>query len=141
MHFTPLDWIIVVGYLTASLAAGLYGKKYISGVSDFLVAGRELGVFIGIATLAATEIGTITFMYYAELGYKTGYAAFINGLIAGLVMIFIGRTGFVVRRLRDLRLMTVPEFFEVKFSRRLRVFTGILVATGGILNMGVFLKV
>ena len=141
MHFTALDWIIVVTYLAGSMAAGLYGKKYVSGVSEFLVAGRELGIFIGIATLAATEIGTITFMYYAELGYKTGFASFINGLIAGLVMIFIGRTGFIVRRLRSLRLMTVPEFFEVRYSRRLRVLTGILVATGGILNMGVFLKV
>ena len=141
MHFTALDWIIVVTYLAGSMAAGLYGKRYVSGVSEFLVAGRELGIFIGIATLAATEIGTITFMYYAELGYKTGFASFINGLIAGLVMIFIGRTGFIVRRLRSLRLMTVPEFFEVRYSRRLRVLTGILVATGGILNMGVFLKV
>jgi len=141
MRFTALDWIIVVTYLAASMTAGLYGKKYVSGVSEFLVAGRELGIFIGIATLAATEIGTITFMYYAELGYKTGFASFINGLIAGLVMIFIGRTGFIVRRLRSLRLMTVPEFFEVRYSRRLRVLTGILVATGGILNMGVFLKV
>ena len=140
-HFSALDWAIVVIYVLATLAAGLYGRKFVGGVSDFLVAGRELGTFIGIATLAATEIGTITFMYYAELGYKTGYAAFINGLIAGLVMIFIGRTGFVVKRLRDLRLMTVPEFFEVKYSRRLRIFTGILVATGGILNMGVFLKI
>ena len=141
MRFSALDWIIVITYLAGSMAAGVYGKKYVSGVSDFLVAGRELGIFIGIATLAATEIGTITFMYYAELGYKTGFASFINGLIAGLVMIFIGRTGFIVRRLRSLRLMTVPEFFEVRYSRRLRVLTGILVATGGILNMGVFLKV
>ena len=39
-----------------------------------------------------------------------------------------------------MRLMTVPEFFEVKFSRKLRVFVGVLVATGGILNMGVFLR-
>jgi solute:Na+ symporter, SSS family len=140
-HFSSVDWVIVVIYVLATLVTGLYGRKFITGISDFLVAGRELGTFIGIATLAATEIGTITFMYYAELGYKTGYASFINGLIAGLVMIFIGRTGFIVRRLRDLNLMTVPEFFEVKFSRRLRVFTGILVATGGILNMGVFLRV
>jgi len=140
-HFSPLDWLIVVVYLFLTLATGLYGRKFIGGISDFLVAGRELGTFIGIATLAATEIGTVTFMYYAELGYKTGYASFVNGLIAGLVMIFIGRTGFIVRRLRAMRLMTVPEFFEVKFSRRLRVFTGILVATGGVLNMGVFLRV
>ena len=140
-HFGAIDWAIVIVYVGATLAAGLYGRRFVGGISDFLVAGRELGTFIGIATLAATEIGTITFMYYAELGYKTGYAAFVNGLIAGLVMIFIGRTGFIVRQLRALRLMTVPEFFEVKFSRKLRVFTGVLVAAGGILNMGVFLKV
>ena len=140
-HFSGLDWVIVVVYVLATLITGLYGRRFVGGIADFLVAGRELGTFLGVATLAATEIGTITFMYYAELGYKTGYASFINGLIAGVVMICIGRTGFIVRRLRDLRLMTVPEFFEVKFSRRLRVFTGILVATGGILNIGVFLKV
>ena len=141
MNFTLLDWGIVAFYVAATLAAGLYGKKYVSGLSDFLVAGRELGTFIGIATLAATEIGTITFMYYAELGYKTGYASFINGLVAGAAMIFIGRTGLIVKRLRALGLMTVPEFFEVHYSRRLRILTGVLVATGGILNMGVFLKV
>src|SRR5215472_11186147 len=140
-HFGALDWAIIAVYLSATLGAGLYGRRFVGGITDFLVAGRELGTFIGIATLAATEIGTITFMYYAELGYKTGFAAFINGLIAGTVMIFIGRTGFIVRRLRSLRLMTVPEFFEVRYSRRLRVVTGVLVATGGILNMGVFLKV
>jgi len=141
LNFTATDWIIVVVYLAGSLAAGLYGKKFISGVSDFLVAGRELGTYVGVATLAATEIGTITFMYYAQLGYKTGFASFIAGLISGLVMIFIGRTGFVVKKLRAARLMTIPEYFETRYSRRLRVLTGVLVATGGILNMGVFLKI
>jgi SSS family solute:Na+ symporter len=141
VNFAPFDWLIVVVYTAGTLAAGLYGKRYIAGVAEFLVAGRELGLFIGIATLAATEIGTITFMYYAELGYKTGFASFINGLIAGMAMILIGQTGFIVRRLRALGLMTVPEFFELRYSRGLRVLTGILVAAGGILNMGVFLKV
>ena len=140
-HFSTLDWVIVATYLLATLVTGLYGRRFVGGISDFLVAGRELGTFLAVATLAATEIGTITFMYNAELGYKTGYASFVNGLIAGVVMIVLGRTGFIVRQLRAMRLMTVPEFFEVKFSRNLRVFTGILVATGGILNMGVFLKV
>jgi len=139
LHF--IDWIIVFFYLAATLGAGLYGKRYVFGVSEFLVAGRKLGLHVGIATLAATEIGTVTFMYYAELGFKTGFASFVNGLIAGLVMIFIGRSGFIVRRLREMGLMTVPEFFEVRYSRNLRVLTGGLVAIGGLLNMGVFLKV
>jgi SSS family solute:Na+ symporter len=141
MNFHPIDWIIVVVYLAATMAAGLYGKRYVTGLGDFLVAGRKLGTYIGIATLAATEIGTITFMYYAELGFKTGFASFINGLIAGLVMIFIGRTGFLVKKMRAMGIMTVPEFFEARYSRKLRLLTGVLVAIGGILNMGVFLKV
>ncbi len=141
MNFSALDWLIITGYIALSLTAGLYGKRYISGLSDFLVAGRGIGTFLGIATLAATEIGTVTFMYYAELGYKTGFASFVNGVIAGVVMIVIGRTGFVIRRLRELQLMTVPEFFEVRYTRRLRILTGVLVAIGGILNMGVFLKI
>src|SRR5947207_3303349 len=141
MNFTILDWAIVSGYLVVSLAVGLLGKKYIGNVAHYLVAGRELGTYIGIATLAAAEIGTITFMYNAELGYKYGFSAFAAALISGFVMIIIGRTGFVISRMRQLKLMTVPEFSEVKYSWGLRVVTGMLVALGGILNMGVFLKI
>jgi solute:Na+ symporter, SSS family len=141
MSFTIADWMIVIGYLAGSLALGLLGKKFLGDVSHYLVAGRELGLYIGIATLAATEIGTITFMYNAELGYRFGFASFAAALISGVVMIFVGRTGFIIRRFRQLRLMTVPEFFEVRYSRGLRLVTGILVALGGILNMGVFLKI
>jgi SSS family solute:Na+ symporter len=141
MAFTTIDWIIVIVYLILSVGIGLIGKRFVGSVSHYLVAGRELGLYVGIATLAATEIGTITFMYYGESGYKYGFAAFIAALIAGVVMIFVGRTGFIISRLRDMKLMTVPEFFEAKYSRGLRLVTGILVAVGGILNMGVFLKV
>jgi Na+/proline symporter len=57
MHFAALDWFIVVAYLISSVALGLLGKKYIGNVSHYLVAGRELGIYDGNATLAATEIG------------------------------------------------------------------------------------
>lgn len=141
MNFHAIDWIIVVLYLAGTMAAGLYGKRYVTGLGDFLVAGRKLGTFIGVATLAATEIGTITFMYNAQLGFTAGFSSFIVGLISGCVMIFIGKTGFLVKKMRAMGIMTVPEFFEQRYSRRLRLLTGILVAIGGILNMGVFLKV
>jgi SSS family solute:Na+ symporter len=141
MNFTTLDWVIVIGYLLASVCIGVIGKRFVGSVSHYLVAGRELGLYLGIATLAATEIGTITFMYNAELGYKYGFAAFAAAMISGVVMIVVGRTGFIIGRFRELRLMTVPEYFERKYSRGLRIVTGVLVALGGILNMGVFLKI
>jgi SSS family solute:Na+ symporter len=141
MNFTTLDWAIVIGYLIVSVSVGLVGKRYVGSVSHYLVAGRELGLYLGIATLAATEIGTITFMYNGELGYKYGFAAFAAAMISGVVMIIVGRTGFIISRFRELKLMTVPEYFERKYSRGLRIVTGVLVALGGILNMGVFLKI
>lgn len=139
--FTTLDTVIVVAYLVGTLAIGLAAKRFLSNISDFLVAGRSLGLFLGIATLAATETGTVTFMYYAQLGFQTGFSAFITGLISGLVMLMVGYTGFIIRRFRALELMTVPEYFERQYSRGLRVLTGCLVAIGGILNMGMFLRV
>lgn len=141
MNFSGIDWVIVAVYLAASMLIGLLGRRYVGSTSHFLVAGRELGMYIGIATLAATEIGTITFMYNSELGYRYGFAAFSAALISGVVMIFVGRSGFVIARLRALKLMTVPEYFEVRYSQGLRIVTGMLVALGGILNMGVFLKI
>src|SRR5262245_54332467 len=141
MHFAAIDWLIVVVYLIASVAVGLLGKKYIGSVSHYLVAGRELGTFAGIATLAATEIGTITFMYNAELGYRYGFAAFAAALISGIVMIIVGRTGLVIERFRALKLMTVPEYFERKYSRGLRLLPGILVTVGGIINTGGLLDI
>ncbi len=141
MAFTPLDTAIVIVYLAGTLAIGLLAKRLLADISDYLVAGRGLGLFLGVATLAATETGTVTFMYYAQLGYQTGFAAFITGLISGVVMLMVGSTGFIIRRFRELELMTVPEYFERKYSRGLRVLTGVLVATGGILNMGMFLRV
>lgn len=141
MRFAPIDWAIVTAYLAASLAAGLIGRRFAGSVDRFLVAGRELGLYLGIATLAATEIGTITFMYNSELGYKYGFASFAPALISGVVMVVVGRTGFVISRFRQLKLMTVPEFFERRYSRGLRLLTGLLVALGGVLNMGVFLKI
>lgn len=141
MSFSLADWLIVTGYLAGSVTVGLLGKRFLGTVEHYLVAGRELGLYVGVATLAATEIGTITFMYNAELGYRFGFASFAAALISGVVMIVVGRTGFIISRFRQLNLMTVPEYFEVRYSRGLRLVTGILVALGGILNMGVFLKI
>jgi hypothetical protein len=39
-NFTALDWCIVVGYVMAVRVVGVYIRRYISSVTDFIVAGR-----------------------------------------------------------------------------------------------------
>ena len=46
MTFSPIDWFIVGAYLTFSVAIGMIGRRYVGSVSHYLVAGRELGVYI-----------------------------------------------------------------------------------------------
>lgn len=45
-----LDGSIVGLYLLITMAAGLYVRKYVGKVDDFLVAGREMNVYLGIAS-------------------------------------------------------------------------------------------
>jgi SSS family solute:Na+ symporter len=97
-----------------------------------------MGLHVGMISLVATEIGIITYMYYAEMGVLYGFTAFLAGLIPAAMYILVGRTGFVIRRCRELELVTIPQFFEDRYGRDVRVLAGVLMAVGGALNFGVF---
>ena len=140
-NFSPIDWVIVGIYLLLSLGIGFLGRRYIHTMADFIGAGRAVGTRLGIATMTGTEMGLITVMYSAQKGFTGGFAAFHIALFAGLVAFLVGLTGFIVKRLRELRVLTIPEFYERRFGRRTRILGGIMLAFGGILNMGLFLKV
>lgn len=142
MNFSlPIDGSIVGLYLLATMIAGLLVRKYVSRVEDFLVAGREMNVYLGIASLAATEFGIITCMYTAQAGYTSGFAGSLPGLCQAASMFLIGLTGFCVKPLRDSGAMTLPELFEKRFGRFIRWLSGVVIVFGGLLNMGVFLKI
>jgi SSS family solute:Na+ symporter len=138
MHFSPFDWVILLVALSSILALGIFAKKHVLNTTDYLVAGRRVGFYIGTITLFSTETAILTFMYFAEMGYVYGFAAFIAGIIPLLVFVFLGKTGFVIKTFRELGLVTIPEYFQSRFSRGVRVVAGIMMVGGGALNFGVF---
>lgn len=140
MTFNFLDWTILIVYLLLTMAFGFWVKRYVEDLSGYLVAGRRIKVFLGVATFAATEIGIITFMYFGELGYVSGFSCFIIGLLAMLAYMFVGKTGFIIAALRRHEVMTIPEFYELRYTRSVRLLGGIILFLGGVLNMGIFLK-
>src|SRR4051794_16311765 len=142
---TNFNWLLdgsIVGiYLLATMIAGLMVRKYVGKVEHFLVAGREMDVFLGIASLAATEFGIVTCMYTAEAAYKYGFSGATPGICQALAMLVIGTTGFCIRPLRDSGVMTIPELLERRFGPRVRWAAGLVIVLGGLLNMGVFLRI
>jgi SSS family solute:Na+ symporter len=136
-----LSWIdggIIGLYLFLVMAAGIWVRKYVGKVEDFLVAGREMDVYLGIASLAATEFGIVTCMYAAQNGYDKGFSGAVPGLLFFAAMFVVGRTGFCIKPLRDAVVITIPELFERKFGSRIRRAAGVVIVLGGLLNMGVF---
>jgi SSS family solute:Na+ symporter len=141
-HFSFwIDGPIVGLYLLVTMAAGIFVRKYVGKVEHFLVAGREMDVFLGIASLAATEFGIVTCMYTAEAGYKYGFSGATPGICQALAMLVIGTTGFCIRPLRDSGVMTIPELLDRRFGPQVRWAAGLVIVLGGLLNMGVFLRI
>lgn len=112
-----------------------------TGLTEFFLSGRDLGLGTAIATLGATEIGLITIAYNAQKGFNDGFSAFHIGLAALVGCALVGLFGFVVGPIRRTGVLTLPEYYEQRFGRDIRVFGAIVMALGGILNMGLFLKV
>ncbi|MDJ0840681.1 MAG: sodium:solute symporter family protein [Acidobacteriota bacterium] len=140
-HFAAVDWLIVALYLSISVFIGLKVKDYIKDMGDYIGAGRALGTALGVATMTGTEMGLITVMYSAQKGFTGGVAAFHIALVAGVVTFLVGWSGFIVAPLRKLEVLTIPEFYERRFDKKTRVLGGIMLTLGGVLNMGLFLKV
>ena len=140
MTLTLIDWIIIIVYLAGCMVAGLAMRHYVRGVDDFAVAGREMNVNLGIASLAATEMGLVTIMYTAQLGFEKGLAGSSIGVLMAIAFYMVGRTGFIIEPLRTAGVMTIPELFEKRFNRRVRWLAGLFVVLGGLLNMGIFLR-
>ena len=138
---TVLDGSIVGLYLLVTMIAGLAVRKYVGKVEHFLVAGREMNVYLGIASLAATEFGIVTCMYTAQNGFENGFAGAMPGHPARpSPCSWSGCTGFCIKPLRDAGVMTIPELFEKRFGPRVRWAAGVVIVLGGLLNMGVFLR-
>ena len=140
-NFTTVDTVIVVIYIAVSVAIGVFVRRYATNMTAYIGAGRKVGTWLGVATMLGTEMGLITVMYSAQKGFTGGFAAFHIALIAGIGTLLIALTGFIVVPLREAKVLTIPEFYEHRFSRNTRVLGGILLAFAGILNMGLFLKV
>jgi SSS family solute:Na+ symporter len=139
-NFGALDWCIVIGYIIIVVCIGVYIRKYVASATDFIVAGRGLKTFLAIATMISTELGLVTVMYSSQKGFTGGFAAFHIAFAAAIVTFLVGVTGFIVVPLRRLQVMTIPEFYEKRFGRDIRILGGMILAFSGILNMGMFLK-
>ncbi|MFH1616442.1 MAG: sodium:solute symporter family protein [Planctomycetota bacterium] len=139
MTLNLVDGFIVIIMFCALTVVGMRVRKFVRGVEDFLVAGRKMRKWIGLSTSNAEAIGLIGIAAISQQGFLHGYSFVWIALIwISVYGVIYGIFGFGIERFRASRAITLAEYFEMRYSRKLRILTGIIMAVGGILNMAIF---
>jgi SSS family solute:Na+ symporter len=136
MHL--LDWTIVVGMLAMLTVASFITKKYTRSVADFLAANRCAGRYLICVSQGLAGVGSISLIAGFELYYKTGFTAAWWQLIMIVVNTVVFLSGWIVYRFRQTRALTLAQFLEIRYSRRFRIFSGLVAWFSGIINFGIF---
>ncbi len=138
MKFALLDWLMLLVPLAGVIAIGMVARRYMRSVADFMAGGRVAGRYLVAVSDGMAAMGLITVVAQFEFYYKSGFAVGHWFNLAVPVWLFINLTGYIVYRFRETRALTMAQFFEIRYSRRFRIFTGILAYVSGIVNYGIF---
>lgn len=136
MNLHLIDWLIVGTGISMLMALAVYVKRYMRSVSDFLAANRMAGRYI--VSVSNGFGGAISMVALWEMTYANGLPAQWGMMLMSMVILVIAISGFVVYRLRETRALTLAQFFEMRYSRRFRMFAGALSCVSGFLNYGIF---
>jgi SSS family solute:Na+ symporter len=134
------ETIIFIGvgiYVVLMLAVGIYAAKKNETAADFIVAGRQMPMFLCTATIIATWFGGGTMMGASGSAYDEGLLGVIaDPFGSALVLLLIGM--FFARFYRRLRLMTFIELIEQRFGKTaasIATFAHVVAGIGWVAGM------
>ncbi|MFI4911503.1 MAG: sodium:solute symporter [Sedimentisphaeraceae bacterium JB056] len=139
MNTTLIDWIILVFVFAGLCFAGLMCRKKVKGVSDFMVAGRNVRKYLALGTGLVEGIGLVTIANFIQQGFLHGLSnIWLQTIDMLIVAIIFGHFGVVIVRFRLGGFITLPQYFEARYSRKTRLLVGFVTAVAGILNFAIF---
>jgi SSS family solute:Na+ symporter len=138
MGLTLWDWLIVVVSMGFLIGVVRLSKRYMRSVADFLSAGRTAGRYMISMSQGMSALGSITIVGMWEMNYIAGFALRWWEFTMGVVLLLITVSGWVLYRFRETRALTMAQFFEIRYSRKFRIFAGVLAFLSGIVNFGIF---
>lgn len=116
----------VILYLLVSVGIGLFAATRVQNSKDFAVAGRSLPLPIVTATVFATWFGAEAVLGISATFVKEG----LRGVVAdpfGSSMCLILAGLFFARRLYRLNILTVGDYYRLRFDRRVEVLCTLAV--------------
>jgi SSS family solute:Na+ symporter len=133
----PIDWLLICLPLVGLLFVAIHTKRYMRGVADFLSGGRLAGRYLLAVAKGEQGVGAVVFVALFEMISKSGFILSWWGWLSIPVGLVVGISGWVIYRFRETRALTLAQFFEIRYSKSFRVFTGFLGFAAGMANFGI----
>lgn len=134
---SPIDWILICLPLLGLLFVAIYTRRYMRGVVDFLSGGRMAGRYLLAVAKGEQGVGAVVFVAIFEMISKSGFVLTWWGWLSVPVTLIVSISGWVIYRFRETRALTLAQFFEIRYSKSFRVFTGFLGFAAGMANFGI----
>ncbi|MFM8743315.1 MAG: sodium:solute symporter family transporter, partial [Cytophagales bacterium] len=106
---------------------GYWASRKVKTSGDFLLAGRSLPIILSSSALFATWFGSETVFGASSEFLKGGlYSVIEDPFGAALCLLLFGL--FFTRKLYRMNLLTLGDFFEVRFGKKTELITSIFLA-------------
>lgn len=137
-HMSIWDWIIWLVLVVLLFGALTYCRKFTRTPAQFLAAGRSARRYLLAIANDMANLGAISVIAAFEQYYQSGFSPMYWSFIIGVAVIALTASGFVSYRLRETRVLTMAQFFEMRYSRKFRIFAGTIAWVSGVLNYSIF---
>lgn len=107
-------------------------------MSGFLAANRCAGRYLLTVSEGSSALGLISIIALWEMYFNNGLGALWWQKMLMPMGLVLACVGWVKYRFRQTRALTMPQFFEMRYSRKFRLFSGVMLWVSGVLNYAIF---
>lgn len=125
ISFTPIDIIIIISFFACVLFIGFYtGRKTGSDANDYLLSGRNLGLFLFVAVNVSTWYGGI--LGVGEFTYRYGFLSWFTQGFPYYIFAFLFAI-FFAKKIREASLFTIPDKFTEIYGAKVGMYAAVVV--------------
>jgi solute:Na+ symporter, SSS family len=138
MNLYAIDYTIIITLTLVLIVSAYTSRRYTQSVAGFLAANRCAGRYVLGVAEGISAVGAISIVAMFEAFYKSGFSFAWWGLTLSVVTVVISLSGWIQYRYRQTRALTLAQFFEMRYNKPFRVFSGLVMFTSGMINFGIF---
>jgi len=122
----PMLLLFIALYLFGTLAVGWWASRRVKTTADFVVAGKNLPMFVAACALFATWFGSETVLGASSEFIEHGILGIIEDPFGAALCLFLSGL-LIARPLYKLNLFTFSDFFRMRYNRATEVVSAVFM--------------